>query len=108
MINEFQETSKELSEPWYWTSMDLTGQLSKELSDSHILFAKSLKTIARRQDNDDVLFQIENDDFKYAVVHLTWSKEKQTDIRWPATKLYKNWDDLYKNRLLVDSAGFQQ
>ena len=105
MSNKFQDASKELLKPWYWSSMDLTEQLHKELSDVHILFAKSLKTIARRQDNDDVLFQLENDYYKYAVVHLTWTQEKQTDRRWPATELYKDWDDLYKNRILVDKTG---
>ena len=106
--HEFQDRNKQLPEPWYWYVNDLTMQLFREISNDHILFTKTLKSIARRQDNDDVLFEIENDPFKCAVVHLTWSKVKQTDNRWPSTKLYKDWDDLYRNRILVDKVAFEE
>jgi hypothetical protein len=106
--NEIQDNNEELPEPWYLDSNDLTIQLFKEIPNNHILFSKTLKTIGRRQDNDDVLFQLENDQFKYAVVHLTWSKERQKDNNYPRTTLYKNWDDLYTNRILVDKANFQE
>lgn len=105
--NEFHDINKELPEPWYLSSVDLTEQLFREISKNHILFAKSLKTIARRQDKDDVLFQIENDQFKYVVEHLTWSKTQQPDKRWPTAKLYKDWNDLYANRIVTDNVIFK-
>jgi hypothetical protein len=106
--NEFQDRSKELPEPWYWYDNDLTLQLFKEMPDDHILVSKSLKTIAKCLDKDDVLFQIENDPFKYAVVHLTWSNVKQTDNNYPRTILYKDWNDLTMNRILADKAIFEE
>ena len=96
-----------MPEPWYWDNYDLTEQLFKETPDSHILFSKTSNTIARRRDNDDVLFQIENDRYEYAVVHLPWSSEKQTDGKYPKTKLYRDWNDLYTNRILVDKINFE-
>lgn len=46
--------------------------LQKELSPSHPLFGTKSIALARRIDNDDVLFWIEDLD-TYAIVHLTWS-----------------------------------
>ena len=57
--------------PWHSAEVDLTGQLHKEIGEKHILYNKSVKTIARRQDNDDVLFEVDGADFRYATVHLT-------------------------------------
>jgi hypothetical protein len=107
MTTQFQDIPDVLPKPWHWDDIDLTKQLHKEISRKHVLFSRPLKTIGRRQDNDDVLFQLENGDFKYAVVHLTWSQKKVKDSRFPKTKLYKDWNDLYTNRILLDSIGFE-
>jgi len=97
--------SEELPEPWYWTEQDLTNQAGREIGRTHVLYGKELKTLARRQDNDDVLFHVDNE--KFAVVHLTWSGQRHGDNRWPTTEIFENWDDLYKNRILVDKADFE-
>ena len=93
--------------PWHSESTDLTMQLQKEVNKDHILFGKTVKTLARRQDNDDVLFKIDEMDFQYAVVHLTWSQKYQIDSRYPTTTLYKNWLDVYENRIVVDHQGWE-
>ena len=95
----------ELPEPWYWTDQDLSRQLDIEISIDHTLKNKSVKTIARRQDKDDVLFQIS--DGKYAVVHLTWQQYPHSDKRWPTTVIFNTWDDVYQNRILSDAADFK-
>lgn len=41
--------------PWYETDQDLTKQLKIEIDSNHVLADKKVKTIARRDDNDDVL-----------------------------------------------------
>ncbi|MGE7090297.1 hypothetical protein ACQKII_02310 [Lysinibacillus sp. NPDC048646] len=57
----------------------------RELSPSHILFRKKAIAIARREDNDDVVFWISEIN-KYAIVHLTYSKE--TSGEYPITNLF--------------------
>lgn len=97
--------SIELPEPWYWTEQDLTGQLQREISKDHLLHGKTTKTLARRQDNDDVLFLVDNE--KFAVVHLTWANQRHTDNHWPTTQLFDNWDNLYRERILKDKEEFE-
>ena len=79
----------ELPEPWYWTDQNLTSQLEKEMSKDHVLYGREVSTLARRQDNDDVLFLIDNKVF--AVVHLTWNNNPHSDGHWPKVKLYDTW-----------------
>jgi hypothetical protein len=107
MTDQLQNMPDVLPRPWYWDDSDLAKQLYKEISENHVLFSRPLKAIGRRQDNDDVLFQFENGDFGYAVVHLTWSQKKLLDPKYPRTKLYSDWNDLYINRILVDSIDFE-
>lgn|ERR1700744_3842356 len=108
MIAQLQNIPPALPHPWHWDDTDLTRQLYREISESHVLFAKTLRTIARRQDNDDVLFQLENDDYLYAVVHLTWSQKTLQDPYYPRTELYKDWNDLYFDRILADCIEFEE
>src|SRR5688572_25844261 len=44
--------------PWHADDTDLTVQLHTEINKKHILYGKPVKSIARRQDNDDVLFEV--------------------------------------------------
>ncbi|QAS59198.1 hypothetical protein C7B90_00165 [Lysinibacillus fusiformis] len=66
-------------------SESLNEELKKELSPQHILYGKEAIAVARREDNDDVIFWIEKMN-KYAVVHLTYSIE--TSSEYPITSLY--------------------
>ncbi|MXV50771.1 hypothetical protein GS399_07280 [Pedobacter sp. HMF7647] len=99
--------TKELPEPWYWTEQDLNEQLASELSFRHILYEKKVQTLARRGDNDDVLFRVFNSEFKYAVVHLSWSGSINKEGHWPTVQIYKDWDDLYENRIKTDNEFYQ-
>lgn len=92
-----------LPEPWYWSNEDLTIQLKKELTINHALFDVNLKSIARRQDNDDVLFELS--DGRFVIVHLTWNAP--IDSTWPRFKLYDNWQNVYI-KILKDAEEFDE
>lgn len=76
------------------------AELKKEISFFHVLNWKKVKAIVVRSDCDDVLFEVLNADTQYAVVHLTYAKERSR--KFPVTHFYIDWQDLYKNRLLRD------
>jgi hypothetical protein len=84
------ELKEFMEEPWWMITNSmaesLTNQLIKELSPSHILYGKKAVAVARRQDNDDVVYWISELD-KYAIVHLTYSKENSSEF--PKTQLFK-------------------
>ena len=74
--------------PWLKidTETGLPAQLYKEVSKDHVLHGKKVTAIAQRQDREDVLFLIP-DENRYALVHLTWA-ERQLDRGWPDTALF--------------------
>jgi len=92
--------------PWVFADEDLNSQLEKEISPTHILFRKDVKTIARREDNDDVLFAVSDADFQYANVHLTWSSSRSTDATYPRTTTFKDWADVYENLFVPDNRDY--
>jgi len=93
--------------PWHSDDIDLTVQLRREINKKHILFGKHVKTVARRQDNDVVLFEVDNADYKYAMVHLTWAQKTLDDSKYPRTETYKNWQVVYENRIIIDHHGWE-
>lgn len=93
--------------PWHPDNTDMVIQLHKEMNKRHLLYGKPVKTLARRQDNDDVLFEVNDADFKYAVVHLTWAQKVPEDSNYPRTKTYKNWQELYETRIVIDHQGWE-
>ncbi len=62
----------------------LDAELRRELPAAHVLAGRSVHAIARRDDQDDVLF--EDGDHTVYFVHLTYSAE--TDPQWPFTERY--------------------
>jgi len=61
-------------------------ELHSELCASHPLFGLSVVALARRYDQDDVLFELA--DSRVAEVHLTWSRKPERDPRWPRTTIF--------------------
>jgi hypothetical protein len=59
----------------------LERELARELPDGHVLKGVSVRAIARRFDQDDVVFRLE--DGRLCVVHLTWNVEREP--AWPST-----------------------
>ena len=64
----------------------MQSQLGSELSTSHALFGLSVVALARRHDQDDVLFELA--DGRVAEVHLTWSHKTETNPRWPRATIF--------------------
>ncbi len=76
MNTEISRFGFELLDPWYALTNDgsgLVAELNRELSKHSEIYGLKAKAIARRDDCDDVLFEIEGRQEKLAVVHLTWS-----------------------------------
>lgn len=93
---------QQLLEPWQTTgdAAFYETALKKEVSFFHPLNWKKVRAIAHRTDCDDVLFEVLTGKRKYAVVHLTWRKESSR--KFPITKFYKDWQDVYVNCIAED------
>ncbi|MFD0694964.1 hypothetical protein ACFQZT_12730 [Paenibacillus sp. GCM10027628] len=85
-----------LEAPWRLVHEDekagLVKELRKELNDDHVLKNVFVRAIARSDASDDVLFELEGDEYTFAQVHLTWSG-KQEQLKYPKTKIYNNIDE---------------
>lgn len=96
--------------PWYFVERGLNAQLAQEIRQNyeHVLYGKQVNTIARREDNDDVLFEVLDSDFKYAKVHLTWRQSSEKDPLFPLTEAYNNWHEVYEQVMVRDSEGWDR
>ena len=68
----------------------LSAEWLSKVPPQHVLYGLKARAVAIRIDRDDVLFEIEVGEMPLRVVHLTW--EKETDSRWPSTKLFRSWE----------------
>ena len=82
----------------------MTRQARKEFSFFHPLRWKTLTTLARRRDRDDVLFQL-GDGPKVAVVHLTWSDRKASS-GYPASEIFDDLSDFLTTKMEADHLDF--
>lgn len=77
-----------------WRPIDpipgLADEIHLEMAPGHQLFAMPVRAIARRGDNDDVLFLIEGGSGRVAEVHLTWRRETNPD--WPSSGIFASLD----------------
>jgi hypothetical protein len=76
----------------------MSARLVAEIPPGHVLHGLKATAVATRLDRDDVLFQIEGAKMPLAVVHMTWRKE--TDPRWPRTRLFESWDQWVREEML--------
>jgi hypothetical protein len=76
--------------PWYALTEEaaaaLSTELSRELPPEHVLQGVPVKCVARRQDRDDVFFELVDGSGRLAAVHLTWQVEREKS--WPHTVIY--------------------
>lgn len=63
-------------------------ELRRELSAGHPLHNLPARTLARRQDCDDVLFAVDDGTERVAVVHLTWTQNPPAFPPFPWSVLY--------------------
>ena len=71
---------------------DLAQELARELSAGHTLHGLQVRTLACRQDCDDVLFAIEDGTERVAVVHLTWTHSPPDPPPWPGSVVYPSFE----------------
>lgn len=82
---------------------NLENELRKEITYGHPLFSLRTRPIARRTDSDEVLFEVDSPDFRYAVVQLSWTGSPERDCRWPHTKMFETFDIWVESRMTPDS-----
>lgn len=82
---------------------NLVKELYKELTAWHPLYSMKARAIAQRMDTDDVLFEVDSPDFRYAVVHLSWSDVPEHDSRWPTTEVFDTFQHWIDGRMMPDN-----
>ena len=97
----------ELLLPWEKCSRGLENELKKEVSPKHILFGIEAVSVARRIDNDDVLFFLPDYEKPFAVVHLTWSGKQDSHSEFPQTVFFSSLEDWMENCLKLDHKEFE-
>jgi hypothetical protein len=74
-----------------WAKISEAGsfldEVNSELNDTHPLFEKVVKAVAKCEANDDVLFLL--NDSSWVIVHLTYSKNNEKGF-----PIYKSFSDL--------------
>lgn len=68
----------------------LKTQLLREVSPHHALFRHldRIRVVGRARGNDDVLVNISNSEWPFAIVHLAWQETVQPPYPW--TEFYRN------------------
>jgi hypothetical protein len=95
--------------PWYSVADEpaqvagMAQELLREVGVGHPLHDLPVRTLARRQDCDDVLFAIEDGTQRVAVVHLTWTYSPPEKPPWPGTAIYSSLGDWIERGMGVDS-----
>ena len=86
----------EFESPWKKADENdqkLILELKKELASGHALYDKDVEVLARRLDNDDVLFKIKSTPICYALVHLTWMGKVDPNPKFPWTIIYNSLEE---------------
>ncbi|CAF0728502.1 unnamed protein product [Rotaria sordida] len=85
-------------------AMDAANILKPALARGELraIGATTLNEYQNRQDNDDVLFEVEGASFCYAWVHLTWAQQTLPTSDIPHTITYVDWQDVYQKKILPD------
>jgi hypothetical protein len=82
----------------------LAKELYRELSSDHALSGETVVAVAARQDCDDVLFRVEGPPVRYAIVHLTGSRE--VSPKWPITKFFDSLGQFLEVKMRFDTEEF--
>jgi hypothetical protein len=86
--------------PSQWAAIDpddrvrFEDEYAVEIAKGHPLYGVLVRAIAKRQDCDDVLFELLRHLCEYAVVHLTWTGKEEVAPDWPGFELYADDDDI--------------
>lgn len=92
--------------PWHPARNESEGvdELYREVSAAHPLHGITVRSLAYRQDCDDVLFALEDGTSKVAVVHLTFQPE--SNPKWPETEFFDSLAAFSSTRMGADHADW--
>ena len=100
-------TELEWPEPWEpivgERAENCTRELFRELPHGHVLHGVRCIAVGCGRQPDDILFQVQRSDAKFAFVHLTWSAE--TNPEWPFTVLFRSFEDFLANEKSESESG---
>ena len=95
MSHRFDPTQIRWREPWQAINPDqaqeFEDEVRREVCAEHAMFGRSAAVVGRRKDRDDFLFYLGNKPPRFAVVHLTFQKEKMPE--WPKTTFFDSLED---------------
>ena len=95
----------EFVEPWVPVGPEaeqLTRELAREVGETHVLWSRKARPIGQRIDCDDVLFEVDGEPLRYAVVHLTWRGRRENDPRWPDTRMFSTISEWIRDGMMMD------
>jgi hypothetical protein len=81
----------------------LEKELAREVGRGHVLAGRRAVAVARRDDNDDVLFHLPDGPALLAVVHLTGHRERKPE--WPYTVLFHSVPEFVERCMRPDHRG---
>jgi hypothetical protein len=84
---------------------ELVAKLQRELGPRHPLAGARAVPVARRHDQDDVLFELPDREPRYALVHLTWAGRQEMDSRWPHTEFFHGWEEWVRRGMSIDDSA---
>ncbi len=84
----------------------LVAELQRELPGGHVLFGAQAKPIARREDCDDVLFEL--DDGRVADVHLMFSRMTAPSTDLPSTRLFDSLERFIEDEMKPEHRDRQE
>ena len=90
---DFVEGPVPLLSPWEnpHSPEALVEELQREIASGHELDGLPVRALAVARDRDDVLFEVGSGHAsRYAVVHLTWSRKRETNTRFPQVQLFNS------------------
>ncbi len=96
-------------EPWSAVVDDgmraqLESELAREVGPGHLLFQRKARALARRYDQDDVLYAVAGPS-QLAAVHLSYAAQPDQPSR-PSTTLFDNLTAFIERRMKPDHHGY--
>lgn len=82
------------------------AELAREVGPTHPLYEAKVRAVGVRGDNDDVLFELDGGRGGYAVVHLTWSGQKE-GTPFPMTEFFETLHDWLEQGMKRDNAEWE-
>ena len=69
-------------------------ELEREVCDTHILSGKRVTALAQGGNGDDIVCFVHATPPRLAVVHLTYSRTRETGPDWPSTGMFDTISDM--------------